>query len=131
VYPNHVKEIGWFPIEVTTVLEDQAFVLPPSLEVFHWHCETFDLPAGAYHLARSEGCENQAFQICRSVIGLQFHLESTPESAREIVSHCRAEPIPSKYVQSEQLILAATLRKYQAVNELMVEVLSFLENPNF
>ena len=30
--------------------------------VFQWHGDTFDLPAGAVHLARSELCPNQAFR---------------------------------------------------------------------
>ena len=127
VYPNPIKEIGWFAVEGMSTHKGRTFCFLPSQEVFHWHGETFDLPAGAYRLARSEACENQAFQLGRSVIGLQFHLESTPESTRGIVSNCRAELRPSKYVQSETAILAATPEKYQAINKLMVKVLSFLK----
>jgi GMP synthase-like glutamine amidotransferase len=126
VYRNHVKEIGWFPVHGVPSIGPSTFHFPPSVEVFHWHGETFDLPSGATHLARSEGCENQAFQLGRSVIGLQFHLETTPESAREIVAHCRAELLPSKYVQSEAAILAPSPERYRAINNLMSEVLSFL-----
>ncbi len=128
VYPNSVKEIGWFPVEEMPAADGRAFCFPPSQEVFHWHGETFDLPSGAYHLARSTGCENQAFQLGRSVIGVQFHLESTPESVQELVSHCRAELIPSKYVQSEPAILAAAPEKYDAINKLMVKILCYLRN---
>jgi GMP synthase-like glutamine amidotransferase len=128
VYPNHVKEFGWFPVEGMPSLDGKTFCFLPSQEVFHWHGETFDLPAGALHLARSEGCENQAFQLGRSVIGLQFHLETTHESVQEIVSHCRAELIPSKYVQSEKLILAAGPEKYEAIHRLMVKILCYLRN---
>jgi GMP synthase-like glutamine amidotransferase len=126
VYPNHVKEIGWFPVEGMPSPDVQIFSFPQSQEVFHWHGETFDLPSGAYHLARSDACENQAFQIGRSTIGLQFHLETTPETARKIVSHCRAELTASKYVQSETTILEAKPDQYQAINELMAKILSFL-----
>jgi len=69
-YPNPVKEIGWFPVEGMPAPDGRAFYFPPSLEVFHWHGETLDLPSGAYHLANSEGCENQAFQLGRSAIGI-------------------------------------------------------------
>jgi GMP synthase-like glutamine amidotransferase len=127
VYPNEVKEIGWFPVEGMPSLESETFCFPLSQEVFHWHGETFDLPSGAYRLARSEGCKNQAFQLGRSVIGIQFHLETTPDAAKEIVSHCRAELIPSKYVQSEKEIFAAPPEKYQTINNLMAEVLFFLK----
>jgi len=127
VYQNPFKEIGWFAVQGVLPVDSLTFRFPPSVEVFHWHGETFDLPPGAIHLARSEGCENQAFQLGQSVIGLQFHLETTPESAREIVSHCRAELSPSNYVQSETTILAAAPERYRTINNLMDEVLSFLQ----
>ena len=126
MYRNHVKEIGWFPVQGISPTDNSAFCFPPSVEVFHWHGETFDLPPNAIRLAKSEGFENQGFPLGRSIIGLQFHLETTPELAREIVSHCRTELLPSKYVQSETIILAAAPKKYQAINNLMGEVLSFL-----
>ena len=126
VYPNPIKEIGWFAVEGMSTHKGRKFCFPPSQEVFHWHGETYDLPSGAYLLARSEGCENQAFQIGRSVIGLQFHLETTPKSARELVSQCSAELTPSKYVQSETAMLAVPPEKYQAINRLMAKILSFL-----
>jgi len=126
VYRNSVKEIGWLPIQGVSTNDSPVFGFPPSVEVFHWHGETFDLPSGAIRLASSEGCENQAFQLGRSVIGLQFHLETTPASAREIISNCRDELIPSKYVQTEQEILSAKPESYKSINQLMGNVLSFL-----
>lgn len=129
VYPNRVKEIGWYPIEGIPSPDDRVFSFPRSQDVFHWHGETFDLPSGSHHLARSDACENQAFQIGRYTIGLQFHLETSPETAREIVHHCRAELTPSRYVQSQAAILAAQPDKYHAVNNLMAEILSHICNP--
>lgn len=126
VYPNPVKEIGWYPIEGVLPEGGGTFRFPPALEVFHWHGETFDLPPGAVCLARSVGCENQAFQLGRQVIGLQFHLETTPASAREIVSNCRSELVPSRFVQPETAILAASSEKYRDINGLMSEVLAYL-----
>jgi GMP synthase-like glutamine amidotransferase len=46
-------------------------------DAFPWHGETFELPSGSIRLARSQGCENQAFQFGRSVVGFQFHHETT------------------------------------------------------
>jgi len=83
VYPNRHKEIGWCPVHGVTPPDVSVFSFPPSLDVFHWHGETFELPPGAVRLAYSEGCENQAFQIGNSVIGLQFHLETTPQLAED------------------------------------------------
>jgi len=126
VYRNRFKEIGWFPIEAIPPADPFAFSFPASVEVFHWHGETFDLPVGAVRIARSEGCENQAFQLGRSVIGLQFHLEMTAESVRQMVSNCGAELVPDKYVQSESKILQVGPEKYGAINGLMAEVLEYL-----
>ena len=126
VGPNREKEIGWLPIRGIPSPDSASFRFPPSVEVFHWHGETFDLPPGATRLAGSEGCENQAFQIGRAVIGLQFHLETTPASAVDIVTHCRNELAPSRYVQSEAAILAAAPERYRTINSLMSDVLSFL-----
>jgi hypothetical protein len=52
--------------------------LPERLPVLHWHGDTFDLPPGALHLARSGRYPNQAFRMGESAWGLQFHLEVTP-----------------------------------------------------
>lgn len=126
VYPSLEKEIGWFPIEGLQNDDSSVFTFPPQVDVFHWHGETFDLPPGAMRLAKSAGCENQAFQLGKSVIGLQFHLETTPESARELVKHCRDELFPARYVQSEQEILAAEPERYASTNRLMDGILSVL-----
>lgn len=126
VFPNRCKEIGWFSVQAVPPSGHSVFDFPPSLKVFHWHGETFDLPPRAVRLARSEGCENQAFQIGRSVIGLQFHLETTPESARQIVENCREELIRSKYVQGEEEILSATPDDYRSINAVMGRVLARL-----
>jgi GMP synthase-like glutamine amidotransferase len=126
VYPNRRKEIGWFPVEGVPHEDKSTFSFPPQLEVFHWHGETFDLPLNAVLLARSKACENQAFQVGRSVIGLQFHLETTPEMARSIITNCREELLPSKYVQPEAAILDQAPDRYQQNNNLMAEILTFL-----
>jgi GMP synthase-like glutamine amidotransferase len=130
VYKNREKEIGWFPVEGVLSSGPSIFGFPASTIVFHWHGETFDLPPGATQLARSEGCENQAFQIGSSVIGLQFHLETTPESAKALVSNCRDELIASKYVQTEQEILSAKPETYQSINQIMENMLSSLLRNN-
>ena len=80
VYPMRRKEIGWHPVRLTEVglsdplLRDRA----PGFLTFHWHGETFDLPAGARHLAASDLCTNQAFAVGSNIYGLQFHPEVEP-----------------------------------------------------
>lgn len=126
VYRNHENEIGWFPVHGIPAPDPSVFQFPASVEVFHWHGDTFDLPQGAIHLARSEACENQAFLIGKSVIGLQFHPETTDGSLREMISHSGKELKPAKYIQSEKVILGVQQEKYQVLNNLMGEVLAFL-----
>jgi len=126
VYRNHDAEIGWFPVQGLSHHDDSCFTFPPVFEAFHWHSETFDLPVGATHLARTEACENQAFQLGRHVIGLQFHLEATVESVQEILSHSQTDVSPARYVQPANVMLAAAREKHQAANVLMNRVLSFL-----
>ena len=130
IFRNPVKEIGWFPIHAVDSNNGSVFSFPPSETVFHWHEETFDLPPEAILLAKSEGCDNQAFQLGKSVIGLQFHLETTPESAREIISHCRDELVPSTYIQTEEEILSAKPNRYKSINQLMGSILDFLQRNN-
>ena len=49
-----------------------------EIPVVHWHQDTFELPAGAVWLARSELYRHQAFRVGRCAYGLQFHLEVEP-----------------------------------------------------
>ncbi len=81
VYKNPELEIGWGGVHFTAAAQgDSVFgTLPSPSTFFHWHGETFDLPEGARWLAYSDGCEHQAFCFGRSVYGIQFHPEITPE----------------------------------------------------
>jgi GMP synthase (glutamine-hydrolysing) len=81
VYPNAVKEIGWYSLELTAdAADDPLFArCPPNPTVFQWHGDTFELPPGATHLAQSAACRHQAFRIGQAAWGLQFHLEVTAE----------------------------------------------------
>ena len=125
VFPNRDKEIGWFPIEGLPVRDPAVFRFPATAEVFHWHGETFDLPPGAVHLARSRACENQAFQV-GAAVGLQFHLETTPAIARALVEHDRAAMVSGPFVQSETEILSAPPERYAALHGLQDDLLDHL-----
>lgn len=125
VYSGADKEIGWFPVHACKH-DASVFSFPSNCEVFHWHGETFDLPTGAKHLARSEGCLHQAFQVGKRAIGLQFHLETTPESAEAIITHCRHELLPARFVQSEQELRSVRPGRYSGINKLMDSVLHYI-----
>jgi len=125
VYRNSQTEIGWFPIEATPSTTN-TFRFPEKCIVFHWHGETFDLPSGAVRLAKSAICENQAFQIAQHVIGLQFHLETTPESARALLHNCGDELVPGPYVQTKSELREVPIAAYVEINSLMGKVLAYL-----
>lgn len=128
VYPNHEKEIGWFSVEGLKPDDSSTFQFPSLFECFHWHGETFDLPPGAVLLAKNEVCENQAFQLADSVIGLQFHLETTPKSAKKLIKNCRHELVPSIYIQTEKEMLSDPVERYHKINKIMAEILEYLHN---
>jgi len=128
VYANREKEIGWFPIRAEPA-EATAFVFPPELTAFHWHGETFDLPPGAVRLATSAACRNQAFQLGARAIGLQFHLETTPESMALLLENCRHELTAGKYIQSERDMRAQDEQAHHEINRLMGNILNYLTRP--
>ncbi|HEX6791722.1 MAG TPA: type 1 glutamine amidotransferase [Candidatus Krumholzibacteria bacterium] len=100
VYRNRFQEIGWFPVEATDAgVEKMA--LPRSFDAFHWHGDTFQLPAGALQLARTGACENQMFAVSDRVLGIQFHLEVTPNEIAGMLAGSGDLP-EGPYVQSAE-----------------------------
>ncbi|MEN6310434.1 MAG: type 1 glutamine amidotransferase [Acidobacteriota bacterium] len=82
VSPNPTMEIGSYEISLTEEgKSDPLFQgFPEAFPVFHWHGDTFSIPPLAARLAAGKDCANQAFRL-GPYIGLQFHLEVTPEQA--------------------------------------------------
>ena len=132
VLANAEKEIGWFPVERAGVVSARAVperlerVLPVQQTVFHWHGDTFTLPEQAIRLYSSAACVNQAFVYEERVIGLQFHLETTPASVTALVENCRAELSPAPWIQKEAKILAAGGDVFAEINSWMGALLDYL-----
>ncbi len=110
VYPNDYREIGWFDIEREPAAAGHAIgdCLPSRIKVFHWHGDTFDLPAEALPLARSAACRHQGFVVGDRVVGLQFHLETTPESLQALIENAGDDLKPGPYVQSPDIMRRAS-----------------------
>jgi GMP synthase-like glutamine amidotransferase len=108
VYPASQKEIGWFPVERTGAQHALFDGLPAAFMAFHWHGETFDLPPGAVHLAKTAAVPNQAFAAGSRVLGLQFHMEATPASVRDLLGHASDEIGGGSFEQAPDAILAGT-----------------------
>jgi GMP synthase (glutamine-hydrolysing) len=75
--PALVREVGWGAIHFVPDSGSEAALhgLDRAETVFHWHGDTFDLPASATLLASTLPCPNQMFRIGRRQFGLQFHVE--------------------------------------------------------
>ena len=125
VYPGPFKEIGWHEIQSAEQSLD-SFRFPQAVTVFHWHGETFDLPHGAIRLAHSPACRNQAFQLGRRVIGLQFHLETTPAIVAAMISNCGDELVAGPYIQPARKILDEPAASYVTINQLMGNILDYI-----
>ncbi|MFN3752214.1 MAG: type 1 glutamine amidotransferase [Thiobacillus sp.] len=81
VQANPVKEIGWGDLRVTDADAARPWVgdVRGPLPGFHWHGETFSLPPGAVRILESAHCANQAFVLGDRHLGMQCHVEMTPE----------------------------------------------------
>ena len=94
VHLGGATEIGLTPIALTEAGEaDPLFEGLSQVEAVEWHDDTFDIPAGAVVLARSEGCAHQAFRFGWQVYGLQFHPEVSPMMLAEWIKGAGNTPI--------------------------------------
>lgn len=127
VFPNQYKEIGWFPIQFTKEARASSLFdfLPQELNVFHWHGDTFELPAGATRLAQSEACDNQGFIYNKKVLALQFHLEVRPNNVRQIISHCKNELVEGRYIQKPEEMLSQQ-EAFKKISKVMESILNKL-----
>ena len=97
------REIGWFPVVPDRTIDAPAW-LDPDVPVFHWHGEQFDLPRGARPVGSTAACPVQGFEHGR-LMGLQFHLETTPQIAAGLVEACADELCPGPWIQDVASIL--------------------------
>jgi GMP synthase-like glutamine amidotransferase len=122
VKQNKYKEIGWFPLQIKN--NQKIFRgLPKEIMSAHWHGDTFDIPSGAIHVAESSACKNQAFILNEKVIALQFHLEFTADSLKELIRNCREELVKDKYIQTEEEILS-NLHLLKNANNFLFKILN-------
>ena len=125
VHRNVHREIGWFPVKLMPESKSSPLfrVLPEEFMALHWHGDTFEVPPGAVHTAESQACKNQAFELGKA-IGLQFHLESSPDSLEHLLLNSADELTDGQYVQKPKEILAH-LDRFPELHRLMD---TFLDN---
>lgn len=102
VFKNTEPEIGFYPVTLTAEARSLGLFAswPKTLETLHWHGDTFDIPSGAVPLGASKATANQGFVYQNRVIGLQFHMEATPQNWDALIDNCGEEIVPGRFVQS-------------------------------
>jgi GMP synthase-like glutamine amidotransferase len=99
VGPNPVKEIGWGEVGVLDTPQARDwFGDIKSFQAFHWHGETFSLPAGATRILTNAHCVNQAYVLGEGMgkhLGMQCHVEMTSTMIESWCHHWAAEGVPA------------------------------------
>jgi len=131
VQPLPAWEIGWYDLKPTAQsAADPLFCsLVEPHAVFQWHGYTFEIPAGAVHLARSDSCENQAFRYGGNAYGLQCHLElderlinrwlNYPEYQQDLNTAGRGQEVTTIREQTHKLIGHSVALSYEMFGQFL------------
>jgi len=79
VQTGRTPEVGVLPVAATAAADGDPVLgeLGGQFPALQWHGDTFGIPAGAVHLARSEAYPHQAFRFGETAYAVQFHIEVT------------------------------------------------------
>jgi GMP synthase-like glutamine amidotransferase len=81
VKKNPVKEIGWNRVQVEDSPRAREWFGADLAEfdTFQWHGDTFSIPPGGERILTGAHCPNQAYVVGDRHLGMQCHIEMTPE----------------------------------------------------
>ncbi|WP_067618833.1 type 1 glutamine amidotransferase [Dissulfuribacter thermophilus] len=130
VRKNKYKEVGWFPVSLTPLAWDHPIFkgIDATFEALHWHGDTFSIPEGAIHIASSEGCANQAFLYGEKVLGLQFHLETTEDSLKQIMEGSPEDmEDEGPFVQKKEVILEKAKQRLEGLRHNLYKLMDRLK----
>jgi GMP synthase (glutamine-hydrolysing) len=87
VYKGTRREIGWYPIRLTSDAKQDRLLsgVPETFTAFHWHDDIFEAPKDAVALATSEISPVQAFRYGDNAYGFLCHLEANETSVNAMV----------------------------------------------
>lgn len=121
-------EIGWFPVGLTQHgCDEPLFALwPATFKAGHWHNDTFELPDGVSSVMSSNLTPNQVFVHGDRVVGMQFHLEWTPEALSELAENFDDELPAGLYVQDPASMIADAPLYMPVATTLLFELLDGL-----
>ncbi|WP_407355720.1 type 1 glutamine amidotransferase [Methanolobus sp. WCC5] len=129
VSQSRYKEIGWHKVRSLGPFyeDDSLFHVPADFVAFHWHGDTFTLPAGARRLFESEACPEQGFIYGGNVLAVQFHPEIDEGCVENLIKNCGSDLVEGRYIQHmeeicgrDDLILSSS--------SLMFSILDWFEN---
>lgn len=108
VRPGKALEVGMTRIRLTAeAAQDPVFgTFPSSFEVFEWHGEVFDLPAGCVPLAGSDTAPLQAFRYGSCAYGLLFHLEMDEVGIDDLCQCCPSD-LARAHLSAQQVKVTA------------------------
>ena len=132
VYPGTEKEIGFFPLQFSAEGDRHKWFdhFTDHYPVFHWHGDTFDLPASALLIASTTVCKHQAFVIGDNILALQFHPEMNRDTIAAMVANDGNELCEEgKYIQSEEEINAGKTHLEQNKKDLFLLLDKFFNTP--
>lgn len=119
---NPMKEIGWGEVSVLNhpVAQHWFEGIPAKFESFHWHGETFTIPAGATRIMESAYCPNQAFALGKH-LGMQCHVEMTEAMIQNWCTVGADEinaALASPAVQTSEVMQREMAAKVRALNKM-------------
>jgi len=126
VTDNDCWEVGWGEVAVDdAAVAAEWFGGLEKFDVFHWHYQTYSLPAGAQHAMRSKYCANQAFVFNDLHIGFQCHIEMTEALVSKWCEDSKDdldEMSLSASVMNKQQILSDAANRIASLNALASHV---------
>ena len=90
---NPMKEIGWNHVRVEDTPLARRWFGDDLAEftTFQWHGDTFTIPPGGERILTGDYCANQAYVVDDRHLGLQCHVEMTPEMIASWIASGRGE----------------------------------------
>ena len=147
-----LPEIGWGPVSLPFPggTEPIVFGVADGTPFFHWHFDTFDLPAfpkpatppppgpppptGNALIASTRTCRNQAFRFKTKLFGFQFHFELDRPGITSLVNGNRDEAARVLGSDFEARINLDTEKHYprfeRAGNKMLTNFVQFLRAYN-
>lgn len=122
-----IKEIGWGEVAVVDnpIARTWFNGVPSRFLSFHWHGETFSIPAGATRILESPYCANQAYAMGKH-LGMQCHVEMTREMIESwcAVGQDEIAAAHSPAVQTPEQMALEMETKLSALNAIAAQLYS-------